>query len=547
MLRRAPRSLRWWILILLPVVLICVWLVWWLIDAVDSTNKTPRGLKIQSSAVAELEIGVGGLTTQQVAERVEQVAEQFARMPIQVIIGDKTHQISAKELGLEVDVSTTVSHITQKNSSDTNPVRWAMNLVGSYVSSTPVDLHFVLNTQPAQIRHLQNRFNQPPVEPVIVLEDGAFKLVPGSAGYTVDIFAALPELLAALNQGQGSFELRPQTHSLAPQLSDEAVRQRVLRINDLTSESLAITVEGITKLLEPAQLQQLVFVHFEAGQWLFGIHSERLNDYLTSLFSELAEPASAPVISIDNNVPVLVSNIAARLCCELDANQKILTALSRKQPVVELALRESDAPTNQSWLTERGIVELVGRFTTFHNVHSDAHATNIERIADLLQGTVVYPGETFSVNQHVGERTPANGFVSQGEGISQVVTTLFTAAFDAGMDFPDYTSHSTDIPSYRRGLDATISWPEPDFKLRNPHPYSVLLWPTVTSRTITVSLYSTAYVEVQWTGRYEQSEGSCLKRTTERTRTYADGNVVRDSVVALYGTEDEQPCIFPRP
>ena len=180
--------------------------------------------------------------------------------------------------------------------------------------------------------------------------------------------------------------------------------------------------------------------------------------------------------------------------------------------------------------------------------------SNIHRIAELVQGAVVYPGETFSVNGYVGERTEEKGFVSAGViyagvydedvggGISQFITTLFTAAFNAGMEFPEYQAHSIDIERYREGVDATISWPKPDFKFRNPNPYAVLLWPTVTDESVTVSVYSTAYAEVEWTNRYDVPRQFCTLRTTERSRTYSDGTVLRDSVVALYQPREGINC-----
>ena len=129
-----------------------------------------------------------------------------------------------------------------------------------------------------------------------------------------------------------------------------------------------------------------------------------------------------------------------------------------------------------------------------------------------------------------------------GGGISQFITTMFTATFNAGMEFPEYQAHSIDIPRYREGVDATISWPKPDFKFRNPNPYAVLLWPTVTDNSVTVSLYSTAYAEVEWTDRYNTPRRFCTRRTTERTRTYADGTVLRDSVAALYQPREGINC-----
>ena len=91
-----------------------------------------------------------------------------------------------------------------------------------------------------------------------------------------------------------------------------------------------------------------------------------------------------------------------------------------------------------------GIPEEVSEFTTYYP-HADYRNVNIGRAAELIDGTVLEPGETFSLNDTVGERTRANGFTEGfvisdgvfaeelGGGVCQVATTTFNAAFFAGL------------------------------------------------------------------------------------------------------------------
>ena len=347
---------------------------------------------------------------------------------------------------------------------------------------------------------------------------------------------------------------------IPPETPDDAVAQAADWINQRTAQGLLVTVEEVTKRVQPAQLRSWLTLEGAGEQWTYDIDRQRVQDDLAELFVEVATVASEPVVTVIDDVPVLVSEVPALICCEEAASRKVLLALETELPAVELALRESDEMNDQSWLIERGIVELVGRFTTEYQP-GQTRVVNIHRIAELIQGAVVYPGETFSVNDFVGERTEEKGFVSGGVinlgvytkdvggGISQFITTLFTAAFNAGMEFPFYQSHTLDIPRYREGVDATISWPAPDFQFYNPHPYAVLLWPTVTDSSVTVSLYSTAHAEVEWTNRYDVARKFCTMRVTERSRTYVDGTVLRDSVNALYqpreGVNCDGVCIAP--
>ncbi|HEX2062814.1 MAG TPA: VanW family protein, partial [Acidimicrobiales bacterium] len=193
-----------------------------------------------------------------------------------------------------------------------------------------------------------------------------------------------------------------------------------------------------------------------------------------------------------------------------------------------------------------GIKEPVAAFTTNH-APNQPRVRNIHRIADMLRGRLIEPGQTLSVNDAVGRRTVDKGFVVDaviedgkfeeevGGGISQFATTLFNAAFFAGLEFPEYQSHSIYISRYPYGREATLSYPRPDLKLRNPSPHGVLLWPTYTGSSITVTLYSTKWVEAAQTAQTTEPRGPCTRVRTTRTRKMlSDGSVKVDHVSALY-------------
>jgi vancomycin resistance protein YoaR len=180
---------------------------------------------------------------------------------------------------------------------------------------------------------------------------------------------------------------------------------------------------------------------------------------------------------------------------------------------------------------------------------------NIHRIADLIQGVVIAPGTTFSVNDHVGRRTIANGFVAApvidheykftedvGGGISQFATTIFNAAFFAGLDIPSYYMHGIYIARYPYGRESTISFPSPDVRIRNNTPHGVLIWPTYTATSITVTMYSTKYVSGEQTNQTTAKKGVCTEVTTERTRTYVDGRKTTDRFSGLYSPEEGVKC-----
>ena len=161
-----------------------------------------------------------------------------------------------------------------------------------------------------------------------------------------------------------------------------------------------------------------------------------------------------------------------------------------------------------------GITERVSGFTT-HFPYAAYRNINLGRAAQLVDGTVLKPGETFSLNKVVGERTAANGFTKGyiiadgvftedlGGGVSQVATTTFNAAFFAGLEDVEHKAHSFYISRYPVGREATVVWPDVDLRFRDTTPYGVLVKASIDRATPThpgtmrVTMYSTKYWDIR--------------------------------------------------
>ena len=111
--------------------------------------------------------------------------------------------------------------------------------------------------------------------------------------------------------------------------------------------------------------------------------------------------------------------------------------------------------------------QVIGEFTTYYP-HADYRNKNLGRAAELINGKVLLPGETFSLNDTLGPRTPANGFTDgyvinggllvkeSGGGISQAATTMYNAGFFAGYEDVEHRPHTLYFDRYPAGREATI-------------------------------------------------------------------------------------------
>ena len=127
---------------------------------------------------------------------------------------------------------------------------------------------------------------------------------------------------------------------------------------------------------------------------------------------------------------------------------------------------------------------------------------NIHRGAEILDGMIVLPGERFSLNEALGKRTEARGFVSApqifngrledavGGGVSQIATTMYNAAFFAGVQIVTHQPHEFYISRYPMGREATVSWGGPELIWRNDWPAAIFIDTSYTDTSITIRFFS---------------------------------------------------------
>ena len=156
----------------------------------------------------------------------------------------------------------------------------------------------------------------------------------------------------------------------------------------------------------------------------------------------------------------------------------------------------------------------LGSQTTYYTYSSDNRINNIKLAAEKLNGLILKPGETFSYNGTVGQRTADAGFLEAGAyndgqvvqeiggGICQVSSTLYCAAMFAQLETVERTSHYFMVSYLELGLDATVSWPGPDYKFKNTRDYPIKVVAVCDNegKALTIEIWGTdvdgSYVEL---------------------------------------------------
>ncbi len=195
----------------------------------------------------------------------------------------------------------------------------------------------------------------------------------------------------------------------------------------------------------------------------------------------------------------------------------------------------------------RGIDSLIGTFTTRYEP-GQPRVKNIRQMARTVDRTVIPPGGQFSLNGIVGERTLAGGYVkapyiangkivpSVGGGVSQFSTTMYNAAYFAGLRVDTHQPHSLYISRYPPGREATLNFPDIDLKWTNDTDVPVYVRTLTDETSVTVSLYGDngGRRVTAAPGPREPVPGGDFKITVVRTVVRGDGKRTEDSFTTTY-------------
>lgn len=154
----------------------------------------------------------------------------------------------------------------------------------------------------------------------------------------------------------------------------------------------------------------------------------------------------------------------------------------------------------QEQLQKHLLADKLATKTTSLSGSSSNRITNVKLAAEKINGVILQPGQTFSYNDVVGQRTKANGFKEAGAysggqvvqevggGICQVSSTLYYCAMVSNLKINTRTCHYFPVSYIEPGMDATVSWGGPEFKFTNNRDYPIEIKASVQNGSVTVEI-----------------------------------------------------------
>lgn len=268
----------------------------------------------------------------------------------------------------------------------------------------------------------------------------------------------------------------------------------------------------ISNMAEPAidNLLDEIFASQEGGTYILSIVGEE-----AAIEAEVAAVARAWDVKaqntkldhFDNNTGkyVFTEGKSGKLVDQekLAADIEAVIASGNYRQTIDVSFVET-APENSDKV--KAEYKTLATFTT-NTTSNSKRNTNVRLAAEALNGTIVQPGEEFSFNKVVGQRTAEKGYqaaaaYSSGEvvqeiggGVCQISSTMYRVVFQAGMEITYRRSHTFEPNYVTPGQDAAISWEQPDFKFINRSKGPICIRASYADQKATVSIYGIPVLE----------------------------------------------------
>jgi len=451
------------------------------------------------TTVAGIEIGGLSLSSAQTKLTTEIVPLTSKQINLQV--AGHAYTIDPKIVGLNVDVTKTLAQIPER---PWNPLELWNRAVGK-VELAPV-IQADSEKLTAAISAISARVDQLPVEPKITFENGIPKLFPGKSGNMLEADSAQTLLVSTFPTEADPLIL--QFSRVNPSVSDSQAQAFIVKAKSAVESPITVTVGKQQGTVESVDLARaLTYVGLD-GKFIPQVDGAVLVDSLKSQITGIDNTAVDASFKIYKGKPYVVPGKNGTGINPDKVAEAVLQVIDQPAPRrVELELGDTEPEFTDADAKALGITEKLSSVTQ-NFPYAAYRVQNIGQAARYLDGTIIKPGEVFSMNDTVHERTAANGYTvgyiigpggqflkDLGGGVSTATTAVWAAAFYANMERVEQRAHSIWIPRYRPGLEATVSWGSLDMKWRNTSKHGVLVKAAITNSSVTVTFYGTKEFE----------------------------------------------------
>jgi vancomycin resistance protein YoaR len=497
-------------------------------------------------------VSVGGLSAHEAEALLSHKAAQMARVPVTFTVAGRRFSLRPEELSVSPRWAEAVETAAEKGS--------GMDVIRGFrrlsLRFSPVDVKPNVSAYDAAVNYeiglIAAKVDQANHPARLVRHGLKLTVVPGHPGLELDRAGAKALILSSLASlsRSGTVELPTKVDRPSVSASDLAAARAAAQ--QALSAPVNIVVGKHHFRLTPKQLAPMLQLPTTRGGPLV-LGGAAANAYFSKLNGIVGQPAhGAHFSAYGDHVTVVPQQPGIGLDVPRSAVALLTAAKASTSRTARLAITSVNVGRSTATAKAIGITGVVSSYETFYGgIANRIH--NVQLVAHLIDGKMIAPGATFSFNQATGERTAAKGFLEApviingelstglGGGVCQVSTTVFNAAYEAGLPITARTNHALYISHYPTGRDATVDYPDIDLKFVNDTDHWILLRTFVGSSSLVVTLYGTPQnrrVETS-TAPLKQVAPAPVERQLDRSLA-PGSSVVQDPGEAAYTTSVER-------
>jgi vancomycin resistance protein YoaR len=447
-------------------------------------------------------LDVGGLQRSEARELLSSRFAEIQRRPVEFVVQGRTFHFTASQLGVRADWDAALSSVAGAGDGIA-PLRGLKRIQTRLFG---VDAEPPVHVYPSVLRFtidsIAAAVDRPAVSAGLRRSGLRVAVTPERAGVRLDRPAASAAILAALSSFERGAPVRLPVVRTQPDVTAVQLGEAAAAARTALSAPVTLTV-GPTRFRVPRwRIAQLLDLP-RGGETRVGIGGPRAHSWLSSLGASVDRPPRDATFRVVSGGIEVVPSQPGRALDLAEARAAVARAVfSDIHRAATLLPRTSEPERTTADAKAMGIAGVVGTYTTTYG-GDPGRLHNVALVADLIDGTLIAPGARFSFNETTGERNAAKGFeeapvIINGElesgiggGVCQVSTTVFNAAFEAGLSIEKRTNHALYISHYPVGRDATVNYPDLDLVFRNDTDKWLLLRTFVGAGSLTVNLYGT--------------------------------------------------------
>ncbi len=465
-------------------------------------------------------IAVGEMTPEQAESALRSRYAAFLRQPVVITYGDRQWTPTLDELGMTFDFRGAVdaAYNAGRGRGVVDDVR---ELAAIWQHGLDVPLHVSYDETRAQayLTQLAREIERAPADAQVRLDGAQIAIVGAVIGRQVLVDATLAHVSQQL-QAFVPATIPLQTREIPPRLDDATVAAARAQIETILQGPLTLRVGKNEYEWTVADLADMIIINrvpsAEGDRIAVTLDQDMIARRIRQIADETEKPGTRPRVAWNNgDLKIIKPGKPGLRLDEVRARDMVIAAVMGRDRTLELPMVPTDPPVTEANLHQLGIRELVSIGKSDFTGSAAYRIHNIGVGMQLLNGLLIAPGEEFSFNKNIGQINAANGFVEGaaiiqnrtqqefGGGICQDSTTLFRAAFWAGLPITERWGHSFYISWYDKyalgprgngpGLDATIFTGGPDLKFINDTGAWLLIqaWSNPKTGVAQIELYGT--------------------------------------------------------